>query len=212
MSKSKSKRTNVGALFEIEMLKKARCCGAKQVSKSTCTKYVQSISVSVHFGSTDNAMWVMLLQWWVQPRGSHWPTAGSGRAAQVLWRLAMNAAREGTGVKFCMTSAKDDTHREVWNMRCPAKLRDQNRVQLHQYNLNGVNYSTATAKLELQLHWSSVHRTTLHPASVVEAATATTKDHHLSVHQRTRPCITPTRISSSFLSLKLLPLLCAVLL
>ena len=109
---------------------------------------------------------------------------------------------------------------------------------VHFTTLHYANYTTPQLQLQLQLHYTNyttlqqqlhyttlqlqVHYTTLHPAVVGEVTTATIatiiKKHnsnHLSVHQWIRCAIRDSQRPTSpigFLSLKLPPPLCAVLL
>ena len=74
-----------------------------------------------------------------------------------------------------------------------------------------LHYTTATTTVTT-LHYTAPHCTTLHPAVVGEVTTATTPKSTPSVDLLCHPCITTTHLFYSFLSLKLPPPPCAVLL
>ena len=74
-----------------------------------------------------------------------------------------------------------------------------------------LHYTTATTTVTT-LRYTALHCTTLHPAVVGEVTTATTPKSTPSVDLLCHPCITTTHLFYSFLSLKLPPPPCAVLL
>jgi hypothetical protein len=95
------------------------------------------------------------------------------------------------------------------------------QLQLQHYNYNysninyNYNYTTIQLQLQLQLQnttntlrYTTPHYATLHPAVVVEVTAATTPKTQLqppvgpSMDLLCHPCITTTRLSCGFLSLK----------
>ena len=103
-------------------------------------------------------------------------------------------------------------------------LQPQFSLQLQHYIFNNINYTTTTStlqlrlqvhlQLQLQLHCTSLHHTTSCSCGRGGHCNHSKNHNHLgpSVDLLCHPCITTTHLSYSFLSLKLLPPPCAVLL
>ena len=129
------------------------------------------------------------------------------------------------------------TRLQHYNITALQRYSMTNNMQLQQqlphYNLQHYSITTSQQQLQqhqlqlqllLQLHQATIititatattpHHTTLHPAVVVEVTAATTPTHTTPTTFRsiTHPCIPATHLSYSFLSLRLPPQPCAVLL
>ena len=142
---------------------------------------------------------------------THYPLPTTLHYVQLQLQLQLHF-QLNCNYHYRYTTTTTTTTRHLHQLQLQLKLQPQLELELHcNYNYN-YDYD-----YDSQLH-STPHHTTLHVAVVGELTTATTpKAQHQppfspSVESLCLPCITTTHLSYSFLSLKLPPRPCAVLL
>ena len=168
--------------WKLRCRKSARCCGAKHISKSKCTRHT---IVGLFFGSCD-AEKVHAIVARSTFRSQH---VKNTRGSDHFWRFRCRFAWQAQGIVHLVKSEQNVTVLKHFQLQPP----------LHHYTTlhsNTLHYTTTITTTTPSLHSTTLHSTTLH----------STKLHYTTLHYTTLHSTTLRHTTLHYTTLHYTPL------